>query len=117
MMKRGIPLWFILLVLAAGVAAFGRLWSQTVSDSFPTWFERLDFVAIDQQTVYSTQAQPRSNFVFVFHNGLLQTQEQNPTTCAPSCADYTAATSGGKRTITFLQPNGAGDRVTLWYWR
>lgn len=95
----------------------------TVTNSYPEWVERADFIATDQQKVFATQAAPRSNFVEVFKNGLLQTQELNPATCAPNCADYTAANVSGKRNITFLVPLSGGspgvpaDRVSLIYWR
>jgi hypothetical protein len=95
----------------------GGLLSQTVTDTYPEAFERLDFIATAQQAAFNTKFTPRSNVVWVFLNGLLQTQELNPTTCAPACADYTSAAGSGNQVITFLTPRAAGDRVALLYWR
>jgi hypothetical protein len=108
-----VAIWSISLVLVGAI-----LLGQNATDIFPEVFERLDFVATDQQAVFNTKFTPRSNVVIVFLNGILQTQELNPTTCTPpACADYTSAAGSGKQVITFLTPRAAGDRVALLYWR
>ena len=115
-MKKDFWVSIAICLMVYGVAVLG----QQVSNSLPEWVERVDRIATPGQTAFSTQALPRSNFVLVWKNGQLETQEMNPLTCAPTCADYTAANVSGKRIITFLLPLSPGiplDRVSLIYWR
>jgi hypothetical protein len=79
----------------------------TVSPMYTLSIERLDFAATDQQVLFQTNVPARSNFVEVFRNGLLQT----------TAIDYSTASITGHLTVTFLQPLGVGERVTLIYWR
>ncbi len=96
-------LGFILGIIAERSHAQG----PTVSPMYTLSIERLDFAATDQQVLFQTGVPARSNFVEVFKNGLLETE----------AIDYSKASVTGHLNVTFLAPLGAGERVTLIYWR
>jgi hypothetical protein len=90
------------------------LGAQTVSNSFPLAFERVDYTATQGQVDFLTKATPRGGFVMVYRNGLLQRQ-------GTPQGDYTSAGVSGGQKITFnpTTPPGLpqGDYVTLIYFR
>ena len=101
--------WFRVLAAAAlivvGITAQPA--PPAVSIMYPVARERLDYVATAGQTVFQTQVLPRSNYVEVFRNGLLQR--------AP--VDYTVSTIPGALKVTFVNAQSATDTVSLFYYR
>lgn len=90
------------------------LFGQTVTNSFPLAFERVDLTSTQGQTDFLTRAVPRGGFVMVYRNGLLQRQG-NPN------GDYTSIGAPSAQLIRFnpTTPPGlpAGDYVSLIYFR
>ena len=92
----------------------GTMTPPTVSIMYPVARERLDFVAVDQQTVFQTQVLARTNYAEVYRNaaggsgGILLQR---------AGVDYTTTPIPGSLKITFLTPCAAGDLVTIFYYR
>ena len=111
--------WFTsLLPVAAAAPAIAQPPTASIANGLGR--ERLDFITAEGQTVFPTNPVfPRSNYVEVYRNGLLQRPG--------STADYTQVTvPGGTVRVTFNPPPAggpipsipvAGDYVTLFYYR
>lgn len=104
------PMVLVAMILAAEL--IGQIQAPpTISTMYTLVRQRDDFIVSPGVTSFQTNAQPRSNYVEVFRNGLLQ---RGCFTC-----DYTGIAVTGAYRITFIGSSvpGVGDYVTLFYYR
>ncbi len=101
------------LMVIAG--AYQLIAQPTVTQSYGLTFERDDFTGTVGQTTFSTAVAPRSTFVLVYRNGLLQ-RPGAVCTATPRPCDYTPSPNGQ---IATFPPGviGAGDFITLLFYR